>query len=198
MAMVVERVRPHRHDGHGGSWRSLESHRDEIKAWIDGEDLTVVKVGDLLARQGVVVPIRTLSRYVTELCGPRRGRSATVRVVDGEPGGELQVDFGRMGLVFDSVTGRRRVCQALIFTACFSRYCFVWLSFAQTTVAVIEGFEAAWAFFGGVFAAVIPDNLGAVIDAQFNTTDVAVVVKTDLVTESYYRHYERRTRDTPD
>jgi L-ornithine Nalpha-acyltransferase len=39
---------------------------------------------------------------------------------------------------------------------------------------------------------------GAVIDAQFNTTDVAVVVKTDLVTESYYRHYERRVRDTPD
>ena len=39
---------------------------------------------------------------------------------------------------------------------------------------------------------------GAVIDAQFNTTDVAVVVKTDMVTDSYYRHYERRNRDTPD
>jgi putative hemolysin len=39
---------------------------------------------------------------------------------------------------------------------------------------------------------------GAVIDQQFNTTDVAVVVKTDLVTESYYRHYERRVRDAPD
>jgi putative hemolysin len=38
---------------------------------------------------------------------------------------------------------------------------------------------------------------GAVIDRQFNTTDVAIVVKTDLVTESYYRHYERRARDAP-
>ena len=28
---------------------------------------------------------------------------------------------------------------------------------------------------------------GAVIDAQFNTTDVAVVVQTDLVTEKYYK-----------
>jgi len=36
---------------------------------------------------------------------------------------------------------------------------------------------------------------GAVIDRQFNTTDVAVVVKTDLVTDKYYRHYERRLRD---
>ena len=33
---------------------------------------------------------------------------------------------------------------------------------------------------------------GAVLDAQFNTTDVCVVVKTDLVTDKYYRHYERR------
>ena len=36
---------------------------------------------------------------------------------------------------------------------------------------------------------------GAVVDAQFNTTDIAVVVKTDMVTESYYRHYERQSRD---
>lgn len=35
---------------------------------------------------------------------------------------------------------------------------------------------------------------GAVIDQQFNTTDVCIVVKTDLVTEKYYRHYERRVR----
>jgi putative hemolysin len=32
---------------------------------------------------------------------------------------------------------------------------------------------------------------GAVIDAQFNTTDVCIVVKTDLVTEKYAKHYER-------
>jgi len=36
---------------------------------------------------------------------------------------------------------------------------------------------------------------GAVIDRQFNTTDVSIVVKTDLITEKYYRHYERQTRE---
>ncbi|HZH27842.1 MAG TPA: GNAT family N-acyltransferase [Azospirillaceae bacterium] len=36
---------------------------------------------------------------------------------------------------------------------------------------------------------------GAVVDHQFNTTDVCIVVKTDLVTDKYYRHYERRSRD---
>jgi len=87
-----------------------------------------------------------------------------VRIADGEPGDELQVDFGRMGLIVDAQTGRWRVVHALIFTACYSRHCFVWLSFRQTTQDVIDGFEAAWGFFGGVFATVIPDNLKAIVD----------------------------------
>jgi putative hemolysin len=33
---------------------------------------------------------------------------------------------------------------------------------------------------------------GAVIDRQFNTTDVCIIVKTDLVTDKYSRHYERQ------
>jgi putative hemolysin len=33
---------------------------------------------------------------------------------------------------------------------------------------------------------------GAVLDHQFNTTDVCVVVKTDLITSKYSRHYERK------
>jgi hypothetical protein len=87
-----------------------------------------------------------------------------VRVADGEPGDECQIDFGRMGLVCDTVSGRRRVAWALIFTACYSRHCFVWLTFRQTTPAVIAGCEAAWAFFGGVFRTLIPDNLKAIVE----------------------------------
>jgi len=36
---------------------------------------------------------------------------------------------------------------------------------------------------------------GAVIDREFNTTDVFIVVKTELVTEKYIRHYERGMRE---
>ncbi len=36
---------------------------------------------------------------------------------------------------------------------------------------------------------------GAVVDPDFGTTDVCVVVKTDLVTEKYYRHYTRSGAD---
>jgi hypothetical protein len=153
IGQVVERVRPHRSDGHGEAWRTLLGEEERIKAWV-GEDLTVVKIGILLARRGVVVPHRTLARFAVERCGAGR-RSTTVRVDDPPPGVELQVDFGRLGLVADGE--RRRVCWALVFTACFSRHCFVWPTFTQTTEDVIAGFEAAWFYFGGVFPVVIPE-----------------------------------------
>jgi putative hemolysin len=37
---------------------------------------------------------------------------------------------------------------------------------------------------------------GAVVDTQFNTTDVCILVKTDLVAEKYSRHYERKSKET--
>jgi transposase len=162
VGQVVEAVRPHRVDGHGAAWRTLGAHQQLIADWVE-DDLTAVKIHELLDRRGVTVPLRTVQRYVAEVCGRTRGQGPTVRIVDGEPGDELQVDFGRMGLLFDPAAQRRRVVHALLFTACYSRHQFVWLTFAQTTEAVIEGFEAAWAFFGGVFHTVIPDNMGAVV-----------------------------------
>ena len=165
IGQVCERVRPHRPDGHGEAWATLKAHHDQLKTWLVAQELTVVKAHDLLIRQGTVVPQRTLHRYALEVLGVgRSARTTTVRVADGEPGSELQVDFGKMGLIPDPATGRRRVVWALIFTACYSRHCFVWLTFRQTTDAVIAGCEAAWAFFGGVFGVVIPDNMSAVVD----------------------------------
>ncbi|HZT65972.1 MAG TPA: IS21 family transposase [Acidimicrobiales bacterium] len=165
IGVVCETVRPHRPDGHGEAWAVLKAHHDQLERWLKTDRLNVVKVHDLLVRQGVVVPQRTLHRYALEVLGVgRSSRERTVRVADGEPGVECQVDFGRMGLIPDPATGRRRVVWALIFTAVYSRHTFVYLSFRQTTEAVIEGCEAAWAFFGGVFKVIIPDNMSAIVD----------------------------------
>jgi transposase len=158
---VVAAVRPDRPQGHGLAWEALCANHDRIIKWVK-DGLTVVKIGDLLAREGVVVPQRTLHRYCVERT-EYRGRGGTVPVADGEPGSECQIDFARMGMVFDSVTGRRRVTHALIFTAVYSRHMFVWMTFSQTLAAVIDGAEAAWRFFGGVFKVLIPDNMSTVV-----------------------------------
>jgi transposase len=158
---VVAAVRPDRPQGYGTAWEALCANHDRISTWVK-DGLTVVKIGDLLARQGVVVPQRTLHRYCAERT-EYRGRGDTVPVVDGDPGVECQIDFARMGMLTDSATGRRRVVHALIFTAVYSRHMFVWLTFSQTLAAVIAGCEAAWRFFGGVFKVLVPDNMSAIV-----------------------------------
>ncbi|SEB76331.1 IS21 family transposase [Rhodococcus koreensis] len=163
---VIEAVRPARPSGHGSAWDRLLGFEDQITAWVAGDGphppLTITKIETLLARQGCVVPYRTLHRFATERCGFGR-RDTTVRVVDGDPGSECQIDFGYLGYLTDPETGRRRKVHALIFTAVYSRHMFVWLTYSQTLAAVIAGCEAAWTFFGGVFKVLIPDNLKAVV-----------------------------------
>jgi transposase len=113
----------------------------------------------------VVVPARTLHRYALEELGiGRSARGSTVRVADGKPGDELQVDFGRLGRIPDPETGKQRDLWALVFTPVVSRFSFVWLTHRQTLDDVFAGFEAASAFFGGIFATVIPDNMKTIVD----------------------------------
>jgi transposase len=161
LGLVAGAVRPVRPDGHGRAWDTLEACRADIQGHVDG-GLSVVKIGVLLERQGVRVPYRTLHRFCAERCG--FGRTATtVRVADGEPGAECQLDFGYMGMLHDPVTGRRRKVHALIFTAVYSRHMFVWLSFSQTLETLVAGCDAAWLFFGGVFKVIVPDNASPIV-----------------------------------
>ena len=147
LAAVIAEVRPSRPNGKSQSWEIIAEHHDEIAAWLT-QGLTLTKVHTLLGRRGVVVSYRTLHRYATTELEFGRRRN-TVRVADCEPGAEVQVDFGRLGLLTDTADGRRRVVHGLIFTAVYSRHLFVYPTYRQTLGDVIAGFEAAWRFFGG-------------------------------------------------
>lgn len=156
---VVEQLRPGRPTWHGDSWAELNGQRAFIEAQLK-DDRRLTKIEVLLRRRSVVVPYRTLHRFcVAEFGFGNRGE--TVPVDDGEPGHELQVDFGRLGLV--GLHPPRRMAKGLIFTACVSRHQFCWPTFGETLEEVIEGFEEAWLFFDGVFRVVIIDNLKAVV-----------------------------------
>ena len=83
---VVAAMRPDRPQGYGSAWERCTPTTIGSNDWV-GDGLTVVKIGDLLARQGVLVPQRTLHRYCAERtdyrgAGERRCRSPTA-----SPGG---------------------------------------------------------------------------------------------------------------
>ena len=98
-------VRPVRPDGHGQGWAELEARQQQITGWVAG-GVPVVKIGVLLARQGVVVAERTLHRFAAERCG---GKKVTTPVDDGPPGSELQIDFDRRAAERRMGVGRARL-----------------------------------------------------------------------------------------
>lgn len=158
---VMAAVRPSREgQGRGGDWEVLEDQRGQIQAWLN-EGLRLVKIHSLLRRRGVDVNYRTLHRFCVAGFDFGRPRE-TVPVADGPPGHELQADFGRLGMI-TLPSGQRRVVRGLALVAVVSRHLFCWPTFGETLKEVIEGFEAGWSYFQGVFRIVIVDNLSAVV-----------------------------------
>jgi transposase len=140
----------------------LESHRARVEKWLQqDEPLTLVRVHELLARDGINVSYTTLRRWAQSKFDVG-GRKPSVRVDDPPAGDEAQVDFGFMGHVAGA-DGKRRKLHVLLVTLPMSRYQFVWPTFQQTTEALCDGLDAAWRFFGGVTHRVVLDNTSAAI-----------------------------------
>lgn len=143
------------------AWQALVPHRARIEQWLSGDrPLRLVRVLELLAREGVEVSYNTLRRYVQRELG-HGGPRVTVRLADTPPGEEAQLDFGHLGWLV--VDGKRRKLWALIVTLSFSRYMFVWPTLTQTVRDVCEGLDAAWRFFGGVPKRAVLDNASSMV-----------------------------------
>lgn len=143
------------------AWNALVPQRARIEAWLTGDSpLRLVRVHELLAREGVQVSYNTLRRYVQRELGVG-GPRVTVRLADTPAGEEAQVDFGHVGWLMEH--GKRRKLWVLIVTLSFSRYMFVWPTLTQTVKDVCEGLDAAWGFFGGVPQRLVLDNASSMV-----------------------------------
>jgi len=158
----------------------LNGHAKQIEQWLRPDDyyrrgLRLTKVHELLQRQGVEVSYSALHRYAVKHFGFGEKR-LTVRVADVLPGEVAEVDFGKLGLVWDEESGKRRVVHALVVTLGYSRHQYVHVTHSQGLPDLIAGLDDAWEFFGGVPRRVILDNLKAAVtkadryDPAFNRT----------------------------
>jgi transposase len=143
----------------------LLPHKETIKEWMEDEHLTLTKIHSKLTRLGITATYSGLYRFVASEIGlPSR---TTVRMAETEPGEVAEVDFGRLGLVYDPESDKKRFVYGLVVTLVFSRHQYVAVSLTQELPVLISGMEDAWQFFGGVTRRVVIDNLkDAVIKAD--------------------------------
>ena len=130
---------------------------NQVYQWLTGDRLQLTRIHELLLGRGCPVSYQSLRRFIQKRNWSRRSRT-TVRMEDTPPGEVAEVDFGRLGLIHDLDTGRRRTVWALIVVLGYSRHCFVWPTFGQTLEDVIAGLDSAWAFFGGIPRYLVIDN----------------------------------------
>lgn len=167
-ARIGRRLRPASSRETGEAEAELLPHREQIRTWLtppagEKRGLRLTKVHQLLARQGVHVPYSSLHRFAAKHCGFGERRRITVRMAECEPGELAEVDFGRLGLVPDPESGRRRTLWALVVVLVHSRHQYVHVTHSQQVRDLIGGLEDAWAFFGGTPRRVVTDNLRAAV-----------------------------------
>jgi transposase len=166
-AEIGRRLSPARGRAAGEVEQVLLPHRDQIRTWLkppppEKRGLQLTKVHQLLGRRGVCVPYSSLHRFAMKHCGLADG-AVTVRMAESEPGEVAEIDFGRLGLVWDPAAERRRTLWALIVMLVFSRHQYVHTMFSQQVSEVIGGLEDAWHFFGGVTRRLVVDNFAAAV-----------------------------------
>jgi transposase len=144
------------------AWRALDARRAQISAWLECErPLRLVRIHELLARDGLTVGYTTLRRFASRELEWRK-RTPTVRLDDPPPGQEAQIDFGLMGTVVGA-DGRARRLWALIVMLSSSRYMYVHPTLTQTVDDICAGLDAAWRFFDGVPKHVVLDNASSMV-----------------------------------
>jgi len=161
---IAQRVQARPTRDASAEWNSIANHKVRIEEWLNRKrPLKLTKILTLLVRNhNVEASYDTLRRYVIQELGWGQ-KESTIRLEDPPAGQEAQVDFGKMGMIVESETGRKRMLWALVITLSFSRYQFVWPTFSQTTEAVCEGLARAWKFFGAMIKILVPDNTKAMI-----------------------------------
>jgi transposase len=139
---IAQRIQARPVPDASAEWNAVAKHKERIEEWLGRKrPLKLTKIRTLLVREhSVEASYDTLRRYAIQELGWRQ-KEPTIRLEDPPAGQEAQVDFGKMGMIVDTETGRQRMLWALVITLSLSRYQFVWPSFAQTTEAICEGLD---------------------------------------------------------
>jgi transposase len=148
------------------TWPAIGEHHEFIRGQLQA-GVTVSTIHQRLRDEhGLAVSVASLRRYVAANVAEetRRSQVRVLRPHPAEPGAEAQIDYGQLGRWLDPATGRQRVVWAFVMVLACSRYMFVRPVLKMDQAAWTECHVAAFEFFGGVPARLVPDNLKTGVD----------------------------------
>lgn len=148
------------------TWPQIAAHHDYITDQLKAGVTQATIHQRLRDEHGLTASVASVKRYVAANLPEevRRDRVVVLRDQPAEPGQEAQIDYGHLGQWVDPATGKRRRVWAFVMVLACSRHLFVRPVLTMDQRAWTEAHVAAFAFFGGVPARLVPDNLRTGVD----------------------------------
>jgi transposase len=143
------------------TWPAISEHHE----YITGQMKAGVRMSTIHQRlrdeHGLAVSPASFRRYVAANV-PEETRRAQVVVWNPRPseaGEQAQIDYGQLGRWLDPATGKLRTVQAFVMVLACSRHMFVRPVLKMDQRAWTECHVAAFEFFAGVPARLVPENV---------------------------------------
>ncbi len=148
------------------TWPAIAAHHDYITEQIKAGVRMSAIYQRLRDERGLAASVASFRRYVAASI-PEEVRRSQVVVWNpraAEPGEQAQIDYGQLGRWLDPVSGKLRTVRAFVMVLACSRHMFVRPVLRMDQRAWTECHVAAFEFFGGVPARLVPDNLKTGVD----------------------------------
>jgi transposase len=148
------------------TWPAIAEHHDYIAEQLKARVRMSTIHQRLRDERGLAASVASFRRYVAANI-PEEARRQQVTVWNPRPaeaGEQAQIDYGMLGRWADPATGRLRTVWAFVMVLAYSRHLFVRPVLTMDQRAWTECHVEAFAFFGGVPARLVPDNLKTGVD----------------------------------
>lgn len=122
------------------------------------------------------VSYSSYKRYIRSIYYELYPNKTTCRI-ETPPGRQIQIDYCKVGLLFDLTAKKKRTLYAFIGTLSHSRHKYVEFTFKQNQQSFVQSHISMFTFFGGASHSIVIDNLKA------------GVIKPDLYDPSLNRAY---------
>jgi transposase len=141
------------------TYPEINAHRDRIELMLATNTVTTVHQR-LRDEHGLATGISSFRRYVwLEFPDVVSADAVTVWRPPVAPGSEAQIDYGYLGSWFDPIAARARRVWAFVMVLACSRHMFVRPVLGMDQRSWVASHVAAFEFFAGVPARLVPDNL---------------------------------------